>query len=73
MRRNVSAPALWPAVGGGPRFVAQRPLPSMMIAMWRGGTKGWSTAPLILSGMINSLISKWIVGGICPIGREMQP
>jgi len=36
MRRNVSLPAAWPALRGRPRFLAQRPLPSMMIAMCRG-------------------------------------
>ena len=63
MRRNISAPALWPAVRGRPRFVAQRPLPSMMIAMWRGGGRTWPAEALMISCMMDSLISKWIVGG----------
>ena len=33
---RVSAPATWPAPLRLPRRVAQRPLPSMMIATWRG-------------------------------------
>src|SRR4051794_31016727 len=31
-----SVPARCPALRGSPRCVAQRPLPSMMIATWRG-------------------------------------
>src|SRR6266540_778043 len=34
-RRTASAPARWPAPRARPRRVAQRPLPSMMIATWR--------------------------------------
>src|SRR6266545_2512160 len=34
-RRTACAPARWPAARGRPRRVAQRPLPSMMIATWR--------------------------------------
>src|SRR5664279_2229833 len=42
-RRSASIPALWPAERGKPRASAQRPLPSMMIATWRGQTHGvWS-------------------------------
>ena len=37
-RRTGRRPALWPAARGRPRAVAQRPLPSMMIAMCRGST-----------------------------------
>src|SRR6266566_9025600 len=36
-RRTVSAPARWPAERGRPREVAQRPLPSEMMATWRPG------------------------------------
>src|SRR5690242_17919726 len=35
-RRMFSVPARCPATRGSPRWVAQRPLPSMMIATWRG-------------------------------------
>jgi len=35
MRRTASTPARWPAARGIPREVAQRPLPSMMIATWK--------------------------------------
>src|SRR5512139_555634 len=34
--RTGSTPSLWPAWRGSPRAAAQRPLPSMMIATWRG-------------------------------------
>jgi hypothetical protein len=34
--RTVSTPRLWPATRGRKRFLAQRPLPSMMMAMCRG-------------------------------------
>ncbi len=34
--RTALSPALWPAVRVRPRAAAQRPLPSMMIAMCRG-------------------------------------
>src|SRR3954454_20943627 len=33
---TTSAPAWWPSTGGRPRAWAQRPLPSVMIATWRG-------------------------------------
>src|SRR5579864_3891331 len=36
-RRAASAPARWPAERGRPREVAQRPLPSEMMATWRRG------------------------------------
>src|SRR5688572_14197163 len=36
MRRSASAPSRWPAARGRPRALAQRPLPSMMMATWRG-------------------------------------
>src|SRR5919109_2883607 len=35
-RRNASAPSRWPIVRGNPRAFAHRPLPSMMMATWRG-------------------------------------
>src|SRR5574337_1705259 len=34
--RTASTPRAWPATRGILRFLAQRPLPSMMIATWRG-------------------------------------
>src|ERR1700688_949953 len=37
VRRTASAPRLWPAIRGRPRDLAQRPLPSMMMATWVGG------------------------------------
>src|SRR5690606_17964023 len=38
--RTGSTPCRWPAWRGRPRPLAQRPLPSMMIAMWRGSVMG---------------------------------
>src|SRR5690606_19344029 len=38
VRRSASTPARWPAARGSPRALAQRPLPSMMIAIWAGFT-----------------------------------
>src|SRR5690606_7546047 len=38
VRRSASTPARWPAARGRPRALAQRPLPSMMIAIWAGFT-----------------------------------
>ena len=39
-RRSESTPCLWPARRGKNRRVAQRPLPSMTMAMWCGTTSG---------------------------------
>ena len=36
VRRNASTPRRWPSTRGRPRAAAQRPLPSMMMATWRG-------------------------------------
>ena len=36
VRRTASTPIWCPAERGSPRLSAQRPLPSMMIATWRG-------------------------------------
>ena len=36
VRRTASTPFLWPTERGRPRRLAQRPLPSMMMATWRG-------------------------------------
>src|SRR5208337_4379055 len=36
MRRTTPAPRRWPSIRGSPWRWAQRPLPSMMMAMWRG-------------------------------------
>src|SRR5215831_10666905 len=38
VRRNASTPRRWPSPRGKPRSAAQRPLPSMMMATWRGGS-----------------------------------
>src|SRR5207249_202691 len=36
MARTLSAPARWPSMRGNRRCCAHRPLPSMMMATWRG-------------------------------------
>src|SRR5262245_11398928 len=36
IRRSASAPSRWPRRRRSPRLLAQRPLPSMMKAIWRG-------------------------------------
>src|ERR1043165_5534443 len=41
---SVSTPALWPKKRGMKRFLAQRPLPSMTMATWRGTATLESTA-----------------------------
>src|SRR4051794_26463711 len=40
--RSASTPRRWPSVRGSPRAAAQRPLPSMMMATWRGTSKAAS-------------------------------
>ena len=37
--RKASTPRRWPSTRGRPRAAAQRPLPSMMMATWRGLSK----------------------------------
>src|SRR5271169_1163219 len=44
--RTVSTPRRWPSIRGSPRCFAQRPLPSMMMATWRG------TAPRSAGGWL---------------------
>src|SRR5262249_39544284 len=39
VRRNASTPRRCPSARGKPRAAAQRPLPSMMMATWRGTAK----------------------------------
>ena len=39
VRRSASTPRRWPSLRGRPRAAAQRPLPSMMMATWRGTSK----------------------------------
>jgi hypothetical protein len=36
VRRSASTPRRWPSKRGSLRLAAQRPLPSMMMATWRG-------------------------------------
>src|SRR3974390_3357970 len=36
VRRTASSPRRWPSTRGSPRAAAQRPLPSLMMATWRG-------------------------------------
>jgi hypothetical protein len=55
--RTVSTPRLWPAMRGMNRFFAQRPLPSMMMAMCRGisSVSGISRVELMMAGMENTI------------------
>src|SRR5688572_33018329 len=59
MRRSASAPSRWPAARGRPRALAQRPLPSMMMATWRGTAppSGASAAPILAAVEIGWLTS----------------
>jgi hypothetical protein len=47
--RTASTPLTCPATRGSKRLVAQRPLPSMMMAIWRGtaGTSGTTVVELL--------------------------
>src|SRR5262245_23165134 len=55
--RTASPPRLWPATRGRKRCFAQRPLPSMMMAMWRGTapTSGIDSVVLSNFGMPSDL------------------
>src|SRR6266849_4162315 len=45
--RTISTPLRWPAIRGKPRCLAQRPLPSIMTATWRGTAElGSVTEPI---------------------------
>ena len=44
VRRNASTPRRCPSTRGRPRAAAQRPLPSMMMATWRGAGSNGGTA-----------------------------
>ncbi len=48
--RIVSAPARWPSWRDSPRARAQRPLPSMMIATWRGNGWTWGSGLAACAG-----------------------
>eukprot|EP01034_Spumella_vulgaris_P042564 gene42564-52785_t len=50
MLRTASTPLTWPATRGRKRLVAQRPLPSMMMATWRGTLGASGTAVAALRG-----------------------
>src|SRR5947207_3388827 len=51
--RTASTPLRWPATRGSMRCFAQRPLPSMMIAMCRGTWRGGGTSRVELSNTMN--------------------
>src|SRR5215207_8289107 len=55
-RRTASTPRRWPSTRGSPRRAAQRPLPSIMIATWRGAGRSVETAAAEISGFD---ISRW--------------
>src|SRR5690606_9867182 len=52
VRRSASTPARWPAARGRPRALAQRPLPSMMIAIWAGFTMRFLSGEPLLARRI---------------------
>ena len=47
--RTRSAPRRCPAMRGSPRLVAQRPLPSMMIATWLGPGAGLGRSSMYIA------------------------
>jgi hypothetical protein len=51
MARRASTPRRWPATRGSMRCFAQRPLPSMMIATWRGTTAAAGMSRVELGNM----------------------
>jgi hypothetical protein len=53
MPRTVSTPTLCPATRGKKRFFAQRPLPSMMTAIWRGISSTSGITLVELENMLN--------------------
>ena len=57
VRRKASTPRRWPSIRGKPRAAAQRPLPSIMMATWRGTSKksfpcGIGSAALLLAASL---------------------
>src|SRR5258706_5363513 len=50
--RTASTPRRWPPTRGRKRFFAQRPLPSMMIATWRGTASAAGTVCVELSNSL---------------------
>lgn len=66
-RRTESTPARWPSLRGSPRLSAQRPLPSMITATWRGILSGrirgdmaqtWRISSS-LAAIISSILLTW--------------
>src|ERR1700712_2379161 len=47
---SASTPCLWPKMRGMKRFLAQRPLPSMTMATWRGTSGSRAGAPEVDEG-----------------------
>src|SRR5688572_1513567 len=61
---SAASPASWPLVRGSPRCLAQRPLPSMTIATWRGTRSG---------GISGGLAPDGCGGGGCTGVRRATP
>src|SRR5262245_37771780 len=55
VRRNASTPRRCPSLRGSPRAAAQRPLPSMMMATWRGTAK----SPICTLVSASALDMRW--------------
>src|SRR4051812_1102966 len=52
---TTSAPAWWPSTSGRPRAWAQRPLPSVMIATWRGLSSANSAGTVLAPSDLHDL------------------
>src|SRR5262249_53291937 len=62
VRRKASTPRRWPSTRGSPRWAAQRPLPSMMMATCRGAPKpSLSFGAASVSGISSCLASRPVV------------
>src|SRR6187402_210023 len=58
--RTASTPRRCPPTRGRKRFFAQRPLPSMMIATWRGT---WPVSGIAVVALVNSVIGRRCLDG----------
>ena len=69
IRLTVSTPSLCPALLGRPRFVAQRPLPSIIMAMWRGILCMFSSVSFIILCCAFGAVSVFVA--FHAFGREL--
>src|ERR1700716_2558289 len=85
VRRSASTPRRWPSTRGSPRWAAQRPLPSMMMATCRGAPKpslsfgaasdsDMSSCPcLVRPASAAALCCGMFYGGLAPSGLRRKP